>query len=319
MLSAPVYVQRTGALKGLKSCFQEFAAFAAAGWGLEARSTDTASSSQYLFHPPALEAPCPPQGSATDMPEAQKCLGVVEDVGACALWRAPTTQHMAASEADLLHDVKMALRHAMASISGARISATVLQHSGWCLAALQALETSIKALDAGIRNRQLWPGANKDRSPEAYALKGAVKAIMAPFHTCLEILDDFPAPHSTQIDPESVVYMVANLDSMYYVLLDHHLTSKWATPSVPPPHKYFPALLNTMGAEAVEATEGLMRLGGAVAASSFHRAWDLSESLQLPAEADPLRVVRALPHALPRIMHCRPVPPCVASMCHLNV
>ena len=119
------------------------------------------------------------------------------------------------------------------------------------------------------------------------------------FHTCLEILDDFPAPNKTRVDPESVVYMVANLDSMYYVLLDHHLTAKWPTPSVPPPHKYFPALLNTMGTEVSEATASLMQRGGPVAAASFRKAWGLSESFHLPDDVDPLRVVRSSPSYIP--------------------
>lgn len=278
----------------LHKLLQEFTAYSAAGWGLEAPSTGAASSSPYLFQPPETDAACPPQSSATDVLETQKCLGIVDDDDACAMWRAvhpPTPPDSPEKGKDLLHNVKIALRHAMATIAGCRIAVTVLQHSGWCLAALQNLETSLKALKAGIRNRQLWPEVKQDRSPEAFALKGAVKAIMSPFHTCLEILDDFPPPHETPIDPESVVYITANLDSMYYVLLDHHLTAKWPTPSVPPPHKYFPALMEAMGTEAIEAVQSLMQRGGPVAAASFRKAWELSESLQLPADVDPLRVV----------------------------
>lgn len=282
--------QASGQSGKLNWLIQELRAFAAAGWCLEAPSTN--GNSHYFFQPPAAS---PQHSSATDVLEIQKCLGIVEDDGACSMWRA--VQNPAASQAepaqdDLLQDVRTALRHAVAAIAGSRIAVTVLQHSGWCLAALQGLETCIKALKNGIRNRQVWPDVNKDRSPEASALKAAVKAIMAPFHTCLEILDDFPTPTKTHIDPESVVYMVANLDSMYYVLLDHHLTARWTTPSVPPPHKCFPAMVKAIGAEVTEAVQILMQRGGPAAAASFRKAWDLSESLQLPDDVDPLRVVR---------------------------
>jgi hypothetical protein len=276
---------------------QEFSAFAAAGWVLEAPSTGKEPNSQYVFQAP--NAACPqPLCSNTNVLEISKSLGIVNDDGACAMWHTkqhPAPKHSDAVLQDLLYDVKMALRHAMASISGSRIAVTVLQHSGWCLAALQGLETSLKVLKSGITNRQLWPDVNKDRSPEAFALKGAVKALMAPYNTCLEILDEFCSQGKTQIDPESVVYIVANLDSMYYVLLDHHLTATWPTPSVPPPHKYFPALLEAMGTEAADAARSLMGRGGPVAAGSFQRAWDLSESLQLPPDVDPLRAVRFSP------------------------
>lgn len=198
------------------------------------------------------------------------------------------------SDTDPLFEVKMALRHSMAAIAGSRIAVTALQHSGWCLAALQGLETCLKALKAGFRNRQLWPDYSKDSSPEASALKAAVKGIMSPFQTCLEILDDFPVPDKTHIDPESVVYMVANLDSMYYVLLDHHLTASWATPSIPPPHRYFPALVEVIEPEVKEAVTSLMDRGGPASTAAFRAAWDLSEDLEFPEDVDPLRVVRLL-------------------------
>lgn len=38
------------------------------------------------------------------------------------------------------------------------------------------------------------------------------------------------------------VFVCANLDSAYFVLLDHFLTCGWAAPPVPPPHEYFPAI-----------------------------------------------------------------------------
>ena len=41
---------------------------------------------------------------------------------------------------------------------------------------------------------------------------------------------------------QAIVFTCANLDSAYFVLLDHFLTCGWAAPPVPPPHEYFPAL-----------------------------------------------------------------------------
>jgi len=41
---------------------------------------------------------------------------------------------------------------------------------------------------------------------------------------------------------QAVVFTCANLDSAYFVLLDHSLTCRWAAPPVPPPHAYFPAI-----------------------------------------------------------------------------
>lgn len=37
--------------------------------------------------------------------------------------------------------------------------------------------------------------------------------------------------------------MCANLDSAYFLLLDHYLTCGWEAPPVPPPHEYFPAMV----------------------------------------------------------------------------
>ena len=41
---------------------------------------------------------------------------------------------------------------------------------------------------------------------------------------------------------QAVIFTCANLDSAYFVLLDHSLTCGWAAPPVPPPHDYFPAV-----------------------------------------------------------------------------
>jgi hypothetical protein len=50
-------------------------------------------------------------------------------------------------------------------------------------------------------------------------------AIDEPFQVCVEALDEFLPPADVRIDGESVVYLLANLDSIYYVLLDFHLTA----------------------------------------------------------------------------------------------
>lgn len=42
---------------------------------------------------------------------------------------------------------------------------------------------------------------------------------------------------------QAVVFVCANLDSAYFLLLDHYLTCGWEAPPVPPPHEYFPALI----------------------------------------------------------------------------
>ncbi len=51
-----------------------------------------------------------------------------------------------------------------------------------------------------------------------------------------------PGTDARVSDMQAVVFTCANLDSAYFVLLDHFLTCGWAAPPIPPPHDYFPAI-----------------------------------------------------------------------------
>lgn len=42
--------------------------------------------------------------------------------------------------------------------------------------------------------------------------------------------------------PAEAVQLAASLDGMYYLLLEHHLSTRGGSPAVPPPHLYFPAV-----------------------------------------------------------------------------
>jgi hypothetical protein len=99
------------------------------------------------------------------------------------------------------------------------------------------------------------------------------------------------------IDAESAVYLAANADAMYHILLDHHLTSAWLTPSVPPPHSYFPALTSLLRGELGGALATLRAAAAPVGVTEMRRAWELSESLdafEAGVDVDPLRQVRPL-------------------------
>ena len=52
-----------------------------------------------------------------------------------------------------------------------------------------------------------------------------------------------PMTRGMPTHPQAVVFVCANLDSAYFVLLDHFLTCRWAAPPVPPPHDYFAAIV----------------------------------------------------------------------------
>lgn len=189
---------------------------------------------------------------------------------------------------DNLQSVHTALRNAMANIAASRIAACLLQHKGWCLAPLQALENDIIQLKS--YPKESWSEGSM-QSPAAVALKAAVAALEEPFHTCLEILMESIPPSATCIDAESVVFLLANLDSMYYVLLDHHLTAPWQAPSVPPPHRYFVAMVDMMRVEANAAVTALMQRSGAEASAAFRWAWGLMDSNTFAGDVDPLRQV----------------------------
>ena len=42
---------------------------------------------------------------------------------------------------------------------------------------------------------------------------------------------------------ESVIYLNANLDAVYYDLLQLHLRTGGLVSAIPPPHQYFPSLI----------------------------------------------------------------------------
>lgn len=245
----------------------------------------SASSHQYSVQPPQLGVQI--TGIDASMSQAAKDLGVVEDATACACWRLP--RELSNTDENVLQSVERSLRFAVAAVAAGRVAACALQHSGWCLAPLQTLEAMMSQLKASTKDADLWLDGGV-QSPAALALKAAVSALEEPFHTCLEILDDFRPPNATKIDTESVVFLIANLDSMYYVLLDHHLTAPW-TPSVPPPHRYFPAVLDVMKPEVKAAVSALLQRSGSEASTAFRKAWGLSEDNTFESEADPLRQV----------------------------
>ena len=45
-----------------------------------------------------------------------------------------------------------------------------------------------------------------------------------------------------KLDAEAAVYLCANLDALYYDLLQYYLRRGGEGPAVPPPHEYFPAV-----------------------------------------------------------------------------
>lgn len=81
------------------------------------------------------------------------------------------------------------------------------------------------------------------------------------------------------------------------------LRAEWPTPSVPPPHLYFPAMVELLQPEVDIAVGALLTKAGGEA-TVFRATWDLDESACLPAEADPLRRVRLGGHLLQRLVIC---------------
>ena len=64
----------------------------------------------------------------------------------------------------------------------------------------------------------------------------------------MEFLDNHRAAAQDCLEPgkrleaEAAVYLCANLDALYYDLLQYHLRRGGEGPAVPPSHKYFPAV-----------------------------------------------------------------------------
>lgn len=49
-------------------------------------------------------------------------------------------------------------------------------------------------------------------------------------------------PPESPLSPRSAIWLVANLDALYYDLLQFFLRSGGKGPAIPPPHTYFPAV-----------------------------------------------------------------------------
>lgn len=146
-----------------------------------------------------------------------------------------------------------ALRLCMGAIAAARITAVVQKHAGKCHAALQVVGAQLHELRAVLKQRRTWdtthahapddagshqtPGtaafssataaaaAEGKRSSVARSIKKALSGLQEPFESCLELLDECLQGQQGGIDDETVCYLMANIDSLYYTLLDHHLTA----------------------------------------------------------------------------------------------
>jgi hypothetical protein len=158
----------------------------------------------------------------------QQHLGLSGDLHGCDCWR---TQQKAvpvglqASQAEPAHSkVASALRNVIICISAARATALVLR-ADWCFAALQALSTHTKIVTAAAKNNLSRQACTNPVPAWAHSLKRVAKALEEPLRECMEIIDEVPKRQRHKMDHASVVYLLANLDSMYYVLLDHSLTA----------------------------------------------------------------------------------------------
>lgn len=135
-----------------------------------------------------------------------------------------------------------------------------------------------------------WVHEQPDR---AAATKGMLTALHGQLLTCVEMLADFQPPSAPALDLESALYLAANFDAMYHVLLDYHLSSDWPSPSVPPPHAYLPELARSVRAQRIAAARTLLDAAPPPVADAFCATWDVErDSLELAADADPLRQVR---------------------------
>ena len=182
--------------------------------------------------------------ASADTRELQRCLGVTHDTSACAAWGV-RTQDMAcqADAPSVVGKTCSAVRHCVAGVAAARIAALCLQHAGWCRAALATVGAALADLREVLkqfrsRQRKHVPvdfsclSQSSDRAEAASvqgalsrSLKMALAAVEEPFESCLELLEDCDGANGAAVDAETVVYVLANLDSIYYVFLDLHLTS----------------------------------------------------------------------------------------------
>ena len=173
-------------------------------------------------------------------------LGITHHEHSCHEWlRHPCSHKELLAQGDAIVKACHAMRLCTAAIAAARIAAVAMQHPGWCLAALQATGIQLERLRMLVKQRHARVDASepmfsvsakdfRSLAPERYesprttepeGLKAAVAAMTEPFESCLELLHDMQPNSEETIDAETVVFLSCNLDSMYYVLLDLHLTA----------------------------------------------------------------------------------------------
>ena len=197
----------------------------------------------------APELGAPIQHVQSDTSQLQRSLGIVHDATACAQWGITSQDVGSCAETHaVLARACYAIRHCVAGVAAARIAALCLQHAGWCRAALATVGTALTDLREAlkqIRSRQRKhvpvdcsclgrPASTTDlQSAMSRSLKMALAAVQDPFESCLEMLEDCDGSENGSIDAETVVYVLANLDSVYYVLLDLHLSSGMAPLVIP--------------------------------------------------------------------------------------
>jgi hypothetical protein len=154
----------------------------------------------------------------------------LEDPKAGQCWR---TQQAAASEQQKTTQAEPSssnkagiLRDVVVCISAAR-AAAFARRADWCFAVLRALHSHTKDLTAAAPKDTVVSqpfSSESSRYALARELKQVAQSLKDPLGECMEIIDAVPKKQRQSMDHESVVYLLANLDSMYYVLLDHYLT-----------------------------------------------------------------------------------------------
>jgi hypothetical protein len=114
-------------------------------------SGSNAGACRYVLAPPGIERLASHADAANHEALALR-LGVVDDPTACCAWgvMACTLAGMAAGTP---RDAAAALRVAIAAVAAVRVAAVVLQHSGWCLAAMRSLAAAMQSVRACARDR----------------------------------------------------------------------------------------------------------------------------------------------------------------------
>ena len=131
----------------------------------------------------------------------------------------------------------------------------------------------------------------RDEAGRTADLKALLSAIGGQCLACIDMLADHQPPQPTTLDPESIIYLSANVDAMYYSLLDHHLSSVELTPTVPPPHDFFPAMLaasDSSGDVTAAAKRLLSERAAPHGVTHLREVWGVTEDLTLPTGSNPL-------------------------------